>query len=193
MQKSKEIIVVAPEHYSDFARQLTERISEQPGCKSAFLTTEQYPKNEFQVGGSQLAILIGHADENPATKEYLPLIKNLCNHAGACFGFDGTTVVAFGEGKLEQREEFKQVLEKCATILAGTSGFSSLGVTLAAASVIFLPKNILMPGLVRVATHVRRKEWEKRLRTEQTKAALTLFLAEHFHTWAGLKKKDRSK
>jgi hypothetical protein len=65
--------------------------------------------------------------------------------------------------------------------------------SLAAASVIFLPKNILMPGLVKLATRIRRKEWEKRLRTEQTKAALTLFLAEHVHTWAGLKKKGQPK
>jgi len=100
-----------------------------------------------------------------------------------------TTAVAFGEGKLEQREEFTKVLEKCAAILAGTSGFSSLGVSLAAASAISLPKKILLPGLVKLATRVRQKEWEKRLRTEQTKAALTLFLAEHAHTWAGLKKK----
>jgi len=89
---------------------------------------------------------------------------------------------------LEQREEFQKVLEKCATILAGAKGFSSLGASLAAASVIFVPKRIVMPGLARLAAHVRQKEWEKRLRTEQTKAALTLFLAEHVHPWAGLKK-----
>lgn len=189
MPESKEIIVVAPEHYAEFARQLTQKISEQPGCKSAFWTTKQYESKEFQLGGNRLAILVGNADENPGTKLSLPGIKNLCNHAGACFGFDRTTAVAFGEGKLEQREEFQKVLEKCATILAGASGVSSLGASLAAASVIFLPKNILMPGLVKLATQVRRKEWEKRLRTEQTKAALTLFLAEHGHTWAGLKKK----
>jgi len=191
MPESKEIIVVAPEHYADFARQLIQKISEQPGCKGAFWTTKQYENKEFQLGGNRLAILIGNADENPATKSSLPGIKNLCNHAGACFGFDRTTAVAFGEGKLEQREEFQKVLEKCATILAGASGFSSLGASLAAASVIFLPKTILMPGLVKLATQVRRKEWEKRLRTEQTKAALTLFLAEHVHTWAGLKKKGQ--
>jgi hypothetical protein len=191
MPEDREIVVVAPEDYAEFARELTQKISEQPGCKSAFWTTKQYETNEFQLGGNQLAILIGNADENPITKSRLPVIKNLCNHAGACFGFDRTTAVAFGEGKLEQRDEFQKVLEKCATILAGAKGFSSLGVSLAAASVIFLPKNILMPGLVKLATKVRRKEWEKRLRTEQTKAALTLFLAEHIHAWAGLKNKGQ--
>jgi hypothetical protein len=80
--------------------------------------------------------------------------------------FDARTAVAFGEGKLEQREEFQKVLEKCATILAGAKGFSSLGSSLAAASVIFVPKRILMPGLARLAAHVRQEEWEKRLRTE---------------------------
>jgi hypothetical protein len=103
-------------------------------------------------------------------------------------GFDATKTVAFGEGNLEQREDFQKVLEKCAAMLAGTSGLSSPGVTLAAATVILLPKNILMPGLVKLDEQVRQQEWEKRLRTEQTKAALTLFLAEHVHRWAGLKK-----
>ncbi len=191
MPETKEINVVALEHYADFARQLAHKISEQPGCKSAFWTTKQRENKEFHPGGNRLAILIGNADENPITKSYLPAIKNLRNHAGACFGFDRTMAVAFGEGKLEQREDFQKVMEKCATILAGASGFSSLGPTLAAASVIFLPKTILMPGLVKLATHVRRKEWEKRMRAEQTKAALTLFLAEHFYMWAGLKKKDQ--
>lgn len=194
MQKSKEvkeIIVVAPEPYAEFARQLTENISKQPGCKGTFQTTKQYAKREFRLDGNQIAILLGNADENPITKASLPGIKNLQNHAGACFGFDATTAVAFGEGKLEQREDFQKVLEKCASILAGAKELSSLGPSLAAAAVIFLPKRILMPALVRLAEHLRKKEWQKRLRTEQTKAALTLFLAEHAHTWAGLtKKKD---
>ncbi len=191
MAEGKEIVVVAPDQYADFARQLAQKIAEQPGCRSAFWTTRHCENKEFQLGGDQLAILLGTADENPITKSRLPVIKNLVNHAGACFGFDRTTAVAFGEGKLEQRDEFQKVLEKCTTILADVKGFSSLGVTLAAAAIIFLPKKILMPGLVKLATQVRRKEWEKRLRTEQTKAALTLFLAEHVHTWAGLKKKGQ--
>jgi len=189
MPESKEILVVAPVQYADFARQLTQKISEQPDSKGTFWTTKQCEGKEFRLGGNQLAILLGNADENPITKSSLPGIKNLRNHAGACFGFDATTAVAFGEGKLEQREEFQKVLEKCVTILAGAKGLSSLGVSLAAASVIFAPKNILMPGLVKLAAHVRQKEWEKRLRTEQTKAALTLFLAEHVHAWAGVQKK----
>ncbi len=191
MQKGKavkEIIVVAPEPYADFARQLTENISKQPGCKGVLRTAKQYEKKSFERGENQFAILLGHTDENPATKASLPGIKNLQNHAGACFGFDATTAVAFGEGKLEQRESFQKVLAKCASILAEAKQFSSLGPSLAAASVIFVPKRILMPALVRLAEHLRQKEWEKRLRTEQTKAALTLFLAEHARTWAGLTK-----
>jgi len=186
----KEILVVAPRQYKDFAAQLAENISKQPGCKGVLCTTKQYENKEFQLGGNRLAILIGDGDENPATKASLPGIRNLRNDAGACFGFDKTTAVAFGEGKLVQREDFQRVLEKCATILAGTEGFSSLGVSLAAASIIFVPKNILMPGLVKLATKVRQKEWEKRLKTEQTKAALTLFLAKHARAWAGLTKKN---
>lgn len=184
----KEIIVVAPEAYAEFAAQLAGNISKQPGCKGIYRTAKPYAKKEFQLVGNQLAILLGTADENPVTKTFLPGITNLQNHAGACFGFDATTAVAFGEGKLEQREDFQKVLEKCASILAGAKDFSSLGPSLAAASVIFVPKRVLMPALARLAEHLRKKEWENRLRTEQTKAALTLFLAEHARTWAGLTK-----
>lgn len=187
---TKEILVVAPGQYKDFAAQLVENISKQPGCKGVLCTPKQYENKEFQLGGNRLAILIGDGDENSATKASLPGIQNLRNDAGACFGFDKTTAIAFGEGKLEQREDFQKVLEKCATILAGAQGVSSLGVSLAAASIIFLPKKILMPGLVKLVTKVRQKEWEKRLKTEQTKAALTLFLAKHARAWAGLPKKN---
>ncbi len=189
-QETREILVVAPGQYKEFAAQLAENISKQPGCKGVLCTPKQYEKKEFQLDGNRLAILIGDGDENPATKASLPGIQNLRNDAGVCFGFDKTTAVAFGEGKLEQREAFAKVLEKCATILAGAQGFSSLGVSLAAASIIFLPKKILMPGLLRLATKVRQKEWEKRLKTEQTKAALTLFLAKHARAWAELTKKN---
>lgn len=187
---TKEILVVAPGRYKDFAAQLAENISKQSGCKGTLCTPKQYENKEFQLSGNRLAILIGDGDENPATKASLSGIQNLSNDAGARFGFDKTTAVAFGEGKLEQREDFQKVLEKCATILAGAKGFSSLGVSLAAASIIFLPKKVLMPGLVKLATKIRREEWEKRLKTEQTKAALTLFLAKHARAWAGLTKKD---
>ena len=187
---TKEILVVAPGQYKDFAAQLAGNISKQPGCKGVLCTPKQYESKAFPLGGSRLAILIGDGDENPATKASLAGIRNLRNDAGACFGFDKTTAVAFGEGKLEQREDFQKVLEKCAAILAGAEGFSSLGVSLAAGSIIFMPKNILMPGLVRLAAKVRKSEWEKRLKAEQTKAALTLFLAKHARAWAGLTKKN---
>ena len=187
---TKEILVVAPGPYKDFAAQLAEKISKQPGCKGVLCTPKQYESKAFPLGGNRLAILIGDGDENSATKASLPGIQNLRNDAGACFGFDKTTAIAVGEGKLEQREDFQKVLEKCATILAGAQGVSSLGVSLAAASIIFLPKKILMPGLVKLVTKVRQKEWEKRLKTEQTNAALTLFLAKHARAWAGLPKKN---
>ncbi len=193
MPSIKEFMIIAPEQYADFARQLTDRIAEQPGCKSSFLTTKQVEDSDLKRDGSHFAILLGNAEENPVTQSCLPGITNLCNQGGACFGFSHTTAVAFGEGKLEQREEFKPVLEKCGRVLEGRSEFSTLGVSLAAATIIFLPKNILMPGLVRVATRIRRKEWERQLRTEQTKSALVLFLSEHFHSWAGLKRKSRAR
>ncbi len=188
MSEEQEILVVAPAPYIDFAGELVEKITTYPGCKSALVTAQQYEHQKFQLSENQLAILIGSADENPATNSALPSIHNLRNEAGACFGFDRTTAVAFGEGKLDQREKFQPVLDRCGKILAGAQGFSKFGVDLAAACIIFTPKNVVMPALMKVAEKLRHKEWEQRLRAEQTKAALTLFLAEHAHTWAGLQK-----
>jgi len=189
MNGSKEIIVVAPDQYKDLARKLSHEISKVPGCNGAFWNIKQFEDNEFQLGGNRYAIFIGNCDENSLTNDFLQVITNISNQAGACYGFDGTKAVIFGEGKLAQKEAFKDVLKKSAAIAAGTSAFSTVGAAIAATSVVFLPISwILIPWPVLIFNYLLRRKREKKLRTEQTKAALTLFLADHFDKWIDLEK-----
>ncbi|MDD2557198.1 MAG: hypothetical protein PHH87_02790 [Desulfuromonas sp.] len=135
MNESKEIIVVSPDQYKDLARKLSHKISKVPGCNGAFWSIKQFGDNEFQLGGNRYAIFMGNADENSLTNDFLPVITNISNQAGACYGFDGTKAVTFGEGKLEQKEAFKDVLKNSAAIAAGTSAFSTVGAGIAVMSV----------------------------------------------------------
>ena len=190
MNGAIEIIVVSPDQYKDLARKLSHEISKTPGCNGAFWSIKQFEDNEFQLGGNRYAIFIGNSDENTITKDFLSVIKNLTNQAGACYGFDGTKAVVFGEGKLEQKEDFKDVLKKSIAIAAGANAFSTVGASIAVNFVVFLPISwIWVPlPIILILNYFRRKKMEKELRTEQTKAALTLFLSEHFDNWIGLKK-----
>ncbi len=186
MNGTKEIIVVSPDQYKDLARKLAHEISKVNECNGAFWGVKQFEDNEFQLGGSRYVIFMGNSDENPLTKDFLSVINKVNNQAGACYGFDGTKAVVFGEGKLEQMDDFKGVLKKSEAIAAGTGSFSSVGATIAVTSVIFSTIVLMVTPYLLVAMF--RKKRERVLRTEQTKAALTLFLAEHFDKWIGLKK-----
>jgi len=193
MQVNNHIIIVAPKQYKDLARRLSHEISKKPGFNGAFWTINKYEENEFQLGGNRYVILIGNPDENRITEGFLPLIKAIQNQAGACYGFDGSKAVVFGEGKLEQGKDFKEVLKKSAAITAGAG--SSVGAAIAASSIIFWPIwwiiNPLYLGYVLV-TFFQRKARESKLRAEQTKAALTFFLADHFDAWVGIKKQGQA-
>ena len=182
MSTTKEIIVVAPDQYRGLARKLAHRISKTNGCNGAFWNIKQFEGNEFQLGGNRYAIFMGNPDENPLTKDFLLVTNEIKNQAGACFGFDGTKAVVFGEGKLKQMEEFKEVHKKIAATLAGLT----VGATIAMTFVAFLPIAWIL------APYLLRKNIQKRLRAEQTKAALTLFLTEHFDNWAGLTKEENA-
>jgi hypothetical protein len=100
----KNIIIVAPEQYQDLARKITHEISKQPGFTAAYWTIKHYADNEFQLTGNQYAVLMGNLDENRFTKDYLQVINNLKNLAGACYGYDGAKAVIFGDGKLVKLE-----------------------------------------------------------------------------------------
>lgn len=94
----KEIIIVAPDAYKDCARALAHHISKQPGCNGAVWTIKQYEANEYQLGGNRYVLLMGNSEENGLTKDFLAVISNLQNLAGACHGYDGAKAVVFGEG-----------------------------------------------------------------------------------------------
>lgn len=115
---------------------------------------------------------------NRFTKDYLQVINNLQNQAGACYGYDGVKAVIYGEGKLEQEKDFKEILKKCSAvsvsgIAVNTIGYTILG-TLAPLLAPFLGSAALVYYLV------NRSAKAKKLRQEQTNAALILFLAECF-------------
>jgi len=183
MVTNKEIIVVASEEYTEFARKISHEISKLEGCNGANWTIKQFEDNEFQLGGDRYAIFIGNSDENKLTKDFLPVISNLKNKAGVSYGFDGSKAVAFGEGNLDQIKEFKKV-HKEATALASVA---TLGAGIISALIIG-PFSII-PSYFLFASFNKKKR-EKKLRKEQTKTALTFFMAEHFDKWVGIEKEE---
>ena len=193
MQLTREIIVVAPELYKELARKVTHEISKLSGCNGACWTIKQYEDNEFQLGGRRHVILIGNPSENRITHDFLSAISNLKNRGGACYGFDGAKAVIFGEGILEQQKIFKEVHEKSVAIVSQAGATSTLGACVAAASVALTPLGWTALPIVGAFKMFKRKRTEKQLRKEQTKSALTFFLAEHFDEWVGLRKPEQDK
>ena len=191
MNGIKEIIIVSPNQYKDLARKLSHEISKVDGCNGAFWSIKQFEDNEFQLGGNRYAIFIGNSDENSLTHDFLPIITDLKKQAGASYGFDGSKAVIFGDGKLEQEKEFKKVLKESVAIAGGTAlatTGAAVGTSLAISSVAFLPIAIPLIPSVLLGKYILRKKKEKALRTEQTKVALTLFLAKHFDSWLCLER-----
>jgi hypothetical protein len=134
MNFKKEIIVVAPDQYKDIGRKLSHDISKVNGCNGALWSIKQFEDNEFQLGGNRHVIFIGNKNENHLVKDFIEVISNINNKAGACFGFDGAKAVVFGEGKLEQEEEFKKISQETACVLAASvaTGYAvSVGVAAA--------------------------------------------------------------
>ncbi len=193
MLNAKEIIVVAPDHYKDLARKLTHEISKLPGCNGAFWSIKQYEDNEFQLGGNRYVLLMGNSNENRITKDFLPVLSTYLNQAGACYGYDGSKALVFGEGKLEQAEAFKEVLKKSAAYAttAGAGAGAGVGVGVGLAGILYPIAPLWL--LIYMVGRWRRSAKEKKLRQEQTKAALTLFLAECFDKWVGIGKTEQGK
>jgi len=186
MVTNKEIIVVASEEYTEFARKISHEISKLEGCNGANWTIKQFEDNEFQLGGDRYAIFIGNSDENKLTKDFLPVISNLKNKAGVSYGFDGTKAVAFGKGDLDQEKDFQKVLKEATVLAAG----GTIGAGIMSTLFIMIPLLwSIMPGYFLFA-YFNKKNREKKLRKEQTKTALTFFMAEHFDKWVGIEKEE---
>lgn len=188
MLTNKGIIIVAADQYKDLARKLQFEISKKE-IKAQFLTVKQFEATEPTLSGTQYVILLGNSDENTLTKAYLPIIgAKLTNRAGACFGYDGSKALVFGEGKLDQVEEFKNLVEELTSHpkMAGalaiflSTFFTGLGVlTLTFAPFIYLSSKF-----------IGYQAKKRKLLRHQTEVALSLFLIESFDQMAGIKKAD---
>jgi len=174
MIENKEIIIVAPKKYKNQARKLSHEISKKNMCNAAVWSIEQFEDNEFQLGGNRYAIFIGSPDENSLTKDFLPIIENLKNHEGICYGYNGTKAVVYGEGKLNQLEALKVAKKKTQEnkIVAGAAGFAALF--------------IAPPILIGPATFIAIRSKQKKLIKDQTKVAITYFLGDTFNSWLTL-------
>jgi hypothetical protein len=190
----KQIIIVAPEQYQDLARKITHEISKQPGFNGAYWTIKHYADNEFITGGKSYVVLMGNSDENRFTKTYLGEIKNLNNHSGACYGYDGSKAVIFGEGKLEYEVDFQKFIKKWTSIkdnpskgtVGQTLGF--VGAALVSSLLPTLPEFLIAPSVI---YYFVRSAKVKKLKSAQAMIALTLFLDECFDEWVGIKKAEQ--
>jgi len=178
----RDIIVVAPDQYRDIARKLSHEIAKKTGLDGSFWTIKQYQDNEFQVGAARYVILLGNADENNLTKDYLPIVGDkLINRAGACFGYDGSKALVFGEGKLEQAEDFQKLL----------TGLMAYPAKAAIVSIFFSFRSSISLSLgYLVYKYLSDQAKRRKLRKSQTEVAATLFLAETLDEMAGIKKAD---
>ncbi len=173
MIETKEIIIVAPKQYKNQARKLSHEISKKNMCNAAVWSIKQFEDNEFQLGGNRYAIFIGSPDENSLTKDFLPIIDNLKNNEGICYGYNGTKAVVYGEGRLNQIKPLKQAMKKAQKnkIAAGLAALLAL---------LFAPLILIIPTFMTI----RAKK--KNLIKDQTKVASTYFLDDTFNNWLTL-------
>ena len=192
MLTNKDVIVVAPNQYKDLARKLSHEISKKGGFNGACWTIKDYEDNEYQVGSVCPVILLGNADENKLTKDYLPLVGDqLLNRAGACFGYDGSKAVIFGEGKLEQVEDFQKLFKELLSTRPTAVMLAQFTILAAILGPVGIPIAALQTALARVfyKTLDNRAKKQKLLR-HQTEVAVTLFLTDKFDQMVGIKKTD---
>ena len=180
---NKDIIVAAPEQYRDLARKLSHEMAMKTGLDVSYWTIKQYETHEFELGSARCVILLGNPDENNLTKDYLPIIGDkLKNRAGACFGYDGSKAVVFGEGKLDQFEEFQKLVQELKKHSLTTSVlviFSSITGVLYFTALVYAAWKLLS-----------NKAKQEKLRRSQTEVAIALFLTNDFDQMAGINKKD---
>ena len=163
MPKDKEILVVTPDQYKHLARSLTHAISKLSDCSGKWWSISQYEASESQLSGSQYALFLGNADENSLTRDFLRVISNLKNQAGACYGSDGPKAVVFGEGKLQQESEFKNIQEIGVAAAAASAGSVMAGLV---APIIAFP---WWYWVIRsIWNSLKRNARERKLRMEQT-------------------------
>lgn len=163
----KNIIVVAPEQFSDIARKLAHELSKKD-VKTTFWTIKHYKDNEFQISSSQAVIFIGDVDENEFTKAYFSTVKNWNKSGGAFYGYDGNKAFIFGDG---DKVSFKELYDdKTKNKLFNIfSRFTPFG--------FFLPEAI-------VAKDYFKHRWESKDRKMiQISSSLERFINDDFEKW----------
>lgn len=186
---NKQVIVVYPEIYEQLAITLQHQISKQDGFDSAAWTIAHYRQNLPTLSGRSHVIFLGDGDENPYSRIYLEQIDQIVNQQGACYGFDGSKAVVFGEGKLAQASAF-DALRRSLYQASKVSGGLSAGAAIGAAFFMAIPMVPLLGGLLgslgyQLVQLVQGKRARKALRREQTKIALYQFVANELDNWFG--------
>jgi hypothetical protein len=189
MFNSKNIIIVAPTQYSDLSRMISHEISKIKDCTSTFWTIKKYIDNESNITNNQYAIFIGNHEENVLSKDYLPAMKTElpANEAGIFYAFDDTKAIVFGDGKLEQIKEFKKLYErvKNGEIIVDEDSSNANDVGSYFVATVLL--GLIGIGFMFLFKFYSKKKKENKLRKEQTKLALTLFLSGNFNSWLNIK------
>lgn len=188
-------MIVAPDKYRDLARQLVHDISnQQAGFQAAYWTPKMFVDNEAQFGGSIHTIFIGDERENELTGDFLSIMGDLHERAGACYAYDGNKAVIFGTGKAEQARDFGKMVEQIVKEAKHSDAKGSVGAALAVLvlqpwMVVWAGLGIFLPGLIGLPFLgwwiVKRRSDIERLRRDQTRVALSLFMKEVFDEWSG--------
>lgn len=188
MLNTIKILIVSPPHYLDLSRRISHEISSIIGCTSKVWSIKTYLDSEVNLANNQHVIFIGNPEENVLSKDYLPVMKTKLpgNKAGIFYAYNDSKAIVFGEGKLDQLKEFEKLrnVVKYREMSSRIRNGRSVNGIFPAAIALF---SIVGIGSILFFIFYTKRQKEKKLRKEQTKLALTLFLFENFEKWLNLK------
>jgi hypothetical protein len=191
MISERQVMVVSPDKYKPLARHLTHVMSQFQGCKAANWSIKQYENNEFQLGGQRYAVFLGDQEENPLTKDYMPLVRMKHTDGGICYGYDGPKAVVFGNGNLDQKENFDSISKAFYAVAAASASAGGVGAGLVTAPLWL----ITGPGVIvpvtsylasRLGKYMHKKYKSKGLKHKQIKVAVEMFCKNDIELWLGL-------
>lgn len=185
---NKNIVIVAPDQYRDLARRFSHNISKKNGFKAAYFTIKQYNNNDKLIPDTQLAIFIGNKDENELTNDYLPIIqsKSDYNLAGLFYGTDFPKAIIFGEGKLDQVDEFKKLFKKVKNSDVKIDGQNSNLKDTYSFAIALISGGLIGLAAMGIYKLFTKKKKEKILRKLQTELATILFLNNELNKWLNI-------
>ena len=158
-------MVVAPEEYEHLGHKLTRAISRINGYRGVFQNITKYTEDSSPV------IFLGSPAENTYTQKYLKEAHNLISRSGACYAYQGSKAMIFGDGNLESAVELKKVFRKYGLNLIKTKKLIPSLIT----------KNLKNQKIKKLFAHT----FPPVLSLLQTDAAASFFLEEAFTEWIG--------